>query len=164
MTLKLHTRSTPGITKQTADHTRGSGLTMARSPRVLIVEDDPAMSEMIATILSSQCINCLIRHSGSQAVKAFKNYDIDLIITDLRMGAGDGIELIESIRLSSFTPVIIVTGYSREYADRVRFLENVAVVGKPFESEDLLEMAERALDYGIETVRDDSGSSPEDFF
>jgi DNA-binding response OmpR family regulator len=143
---------------------KSSKLSLRSSPRVLIVEDDPAMSELIATLLSTQWIDCVIRRSGLQGSKAFRHYPVDLIITDLRMSEGDGIEMIERIRRFSPAPVIIVTGYSREYADRVRFLNHVAMIGKPFENEVLLELVERALEYGIDGTCEDATNHPDDEF
>jgi DNA-binding response OmpR family regulator len=115
-------------------------------PRILIVEDDMHLADVIATMLSRIWFNCFIRRSGAQGIKAFTHDPVDLIITDLRMEAGDGIALIKTIRQTSGVPVIIITGYAKEYADRVRFLDNVALLNKPFEWKTLIGLVERALD------------------
>ena len=71
---------------------------------------------------------------------------MDLIITDLKMESGDGIGLIQAIRRNSDVPVIIVTGFAGEYADRVRFLDKVALANKPFTWSLLVDLVERTLD------------------
>jgi len=114
-------------------------------PRILVVDDDPAMADLIAAMLESTWLNCVVRSSGAQGIQAFAGEPVDVIITDLRMAAGDGVALIESIRRTSLVPVIIVTGFAREFADRVRFLENVALIHKPFDRRQLMDLVERAL-------------------
>ena len=57
-----------------------------------------------------------------------------------------GSRLIQAVRRISQTPVIIVTGFAREYADHVRFLDNVAVINKPFETRTLMDTVELALE------------------
>jgi DNA-binding response OmpR family regulator len=115
-------------------------------PRILVVEDDPSMAEFIGALLRRNWFNSVVRFSGVQGIQEFISAPVDLIITDLRMQTGDGIALIEAIRRISQTPVIIVTGFASEYADRVRFLNNVAMVSKPFDSRVLVELIDKALD------------------
>jgi DNA-binding response OmpR family regulator len=119
---------------------------ISEPPRILIVEDDPHVAELIGTLLSRNWFNCVIRRSGAQGIQAFIHESVDLIITDLKMQAGDGVSLIESIRRMSSAPVIIITGFASEYADRIRFLDNVALIRKPFEPEALIALIDKALD------------------
>jgi DNA-binding response OmpR family regulator len=114
-------------------------------PRILIVDDDPAMSEIMARLLVGFRYTCVIRCSGAQATQAFCRERVDLIITDLRMAAGDGIALIATIRRTSRVPVIVVTGFEPEYTDRLRRLENVIVIKKPFECQKLVEAVKHSL-------------------
>jgi two-component system response regulator CpxR len=119
---------------------------IAEPPRIMIVEDDAQLAEIIAVMLRRVWFNCSVRRSGAQGIQAFIHDPVDLVITDLRMEAGDGIGLIESIRRTSRVPVIIVTGFAAQYADRVRFLDNVALLNKPFEWAALVDLVEKALD------------------
>jgi DNA-binding response OmpR family regulator len=118
---------------------------LAERPRILLVEDDPEMAELVATVLERNWFKCVVRRGGIQGTHAFVTDPVDLIITDLRMAAGDGVTLIEAIRRQSSSPVIIITGFAREYADRVRFLENVALINKPFDLQVLVDLVEIAL-------------------
>jgi signal transduction histidine kinase len=101
---------------------------------------------LLSVMLRRVWFNCSVRRSGAQGIQAFIHDPVDLVITDLRMEAGDGIALIESIRRTSRVPVIIVTGFAAQYADRVRFLDNVALLNKPFEWAALVDLVEKALD------------------
>ncbi len=118
------------------------------SPRVLIVDDDPALAHMIEVLLKDRWFDCVVRRSGAQAIDAFTHDDFDLIITDLNMAAGDGVTLVETIRRTSQTPVIIVTGFERQYTERMRSLGNIAVIRKPFDFDELLDTIEAALQAG----------------
>lgn len=115
-------------------------------PQILIVENDREMAELIATFLRGNWFNCEVRCTGAQGVEAFTHSPVDLIITDLKMDAGDGVAMIQSIRRVSQAPVIIITGFAGEYADRVRFLDNVALLSKPFDRQVLIDLVENALD------------------
>jgi DNA-binding response OmpR family regulator len=117
-------------------------------PQILIVENDRQMAELIATFLRGNWFNCEVRCTGAQGVEAFTRSPVDLIITDLKMDAGDGVAMIQSIRRISQAPVIIITGFAAEYADRVRFLDNVALLSKPFDRQVLIDLVENALDAG----------------
>jgi DNA-binding response OmpR family regulator len=119
---------------------------ISEPPRILIVEDDPQLAALIGTLLNRNWFNCVIRRSGAQGIQTFLRDPVDLIITDLRMQAGDGIALIQAIRRNSRAPVIIITGFAAEYADQVRFLDNVALLHKPFDAQTLVELIDKALD------------------
>jgi DNA-binding response OmpR family regulator len=123
---------------------------LAEEPRILIVEDDPEVGELIGALLRPNWCKCVIRRSGAQGILAFTSHPVDLVITDLRMQLGDGLDVIEAFRRTSQAPVIIVTGYAKEYANSVRFLDNVAVLNKPFEGSALVALVERALDRGFD--------------
>jgi DNA-binding response OmpR family regulator len=118
---------------------------LIQTPRILIVDDDPDLARMIGLLLEHRCFRCVVRYSGAQAIRAFAPGDVDLIITDLHMLCGDGVALIESIRRTSGVPVIVLTGFSNIYAQRLELLEGVVVMTKPVDARDLLEAVEKAL-------------------
>jgi DNA-binding response OmpR family regulator len=126
---------------------------LSEEPRILIVEDDPEVGELIGALLRPNWCKCVIRRNGAQGILAFTSHPVDLVITDLRMQLGDGLDVIEAFRRSSSAPVIIVTGYAKEYANSVRFLDNVAILHKPFEGPELVALVERALDRGFDKAR-----------
>lgn len=161
MTMKLHPHAAPRITMQVLKtslcelirdlppHPNDTiEFPITEPPHILIVENDRDMAELIAAFLRGNWFNCQVRCTGAQGVEAFVHTPVDLIITDLKMDAGDGIAMIQSIRRLSRTPVIIITGFAGEYADRVRFLDNVALLNKPFDRQVLIDLVENALDTG----------------
>jgi DNA-binding response OmpR family regulator len=108
--------------------------------RILVADDDRDIARMTSRFLGAHGYRCVTAGSGAQALAAFHEGGVDLLVTDLNMPVGNGVQLIQTIRLRSAVPVIIVTAYSREYADQVRFLPNVTLLNKPFEPEALLDL------------------------
>ncbi len=116
-----------------------------RKKNVLIVDDDEDIVRMISVLLENEGHCCTIGHTGAQGAVEFSVGDTDLVITDLNMPAGDGIALIERIRRTSDVPIIVVTAFDKEYANRVRAYRGVTVLRKPFDSEALIELVDADL-------------------
>ena len=96
-------------------------LELTEPPRILIVEDDPAIAQLIATLLESNWFYSV----APQQRRGCRHLSAGIDRPDhhgpsLHAG-GDGIALIQAVRRISQTPVIIVTGLRSEYADHVRF-------------------------------------------
>ncbi len=116
-----------------------------RTPTILVIDNDDALSIAISHRLEHYGYECVRAASGAQGLAAFKNNEIDLIITDLNMPAGNGVALATSIRQLSGVPIIVVTGFRDEFRREIRSIENVAVIEKPFNPEQLLELVEMEL-------------------
>ncbi|MFK8330421.1 response regulator [Pseudomonas sp. BJa5] len=85
----------------------------AAPQKVLIVDDNPKAREALASYLKAKGIKCLTAENAERALGYLKGErDIGLLITDLRMGPFDGLELIRKIRESekAALPIIIVSG------------------------------------------------------
>src|SRR5438128_1374705 len=106
--------------------------------RILLVDDDHQIVRLLRTVLESHDYECVTANSGAQGLGRFAEREVDLIITDLNMAIGDGITLIQTIRQSSDVPIVIVSGFAREWIGRIRFLSNVHVLPKPVEMAALL--------------------------
>ncbi|VVO40188.1 response regulator [Pseudomonas fluorescens] len=81
--------------------------------RVLIADDDKDARELLAEILGLDGIRCLTAANGKAALELLKsNKSIGLLITDLRMAPGDGLDLIRQVRESerAALPIIIISG------------------------------------------------------
>jgi DNA-binding response OmpR family regulator len=117
--------------------------------KVLVIDDDADLVQITAAFLKARGYRCVMARSGAQGLREFSSGDVDLVVTDLNMPAGDGVALVEAIRETSAVPVIIVSGCREEFADRVRFLPHVNVVEKPFESQALLQLIGMELSAGI---------------
>jgi two-component system OmpR family response regulator len=109
------------------------------NPHVLVVDDDPAMRELIGEYLSENDLRVTAVESGAEMTRVLKEYVVDVILLDLRLGGEDGLRLARQVRETSEIPLIIVTG-KKEEADRVMGLEMAAddYVTKPFSNRELL--------------------------
>src|SRR5471032_12680 len=92
------------------------------NPHVLVVDDDPAMRELIGEYLSENDLRVTAVESGAEMTRVLKEYVVDVILLDLRLGGEDGLRLARQVRETSEIPLIIVTG-KKEEADRVMGLE-----------------------------------------
>jgi len=126
-----------------------SELCMDRDPTVLVADDDRTMVQAITTRLESDGYRVIPAYDSYQALQTTRREHPDVLLSDVNMPAGDGIELLESIeRLIQDTDMHLVylTG---ERSQRVRQAAHqhgaFAVVYKPFNSRTLVETIERAL-------------------
>ncbi|KAB0497466.1 response regulator [Pseudomonas vancouverensis] len=122
--------------------------------RVLIVDDDKDARELLSEILALEGIRCLTAASGEAALKILvaeaeiKKPSIGLLITDLRMGHVDGLDLIRRIRESvrAALPIIIVSG-DADVKDAIAAM-HMSVVDfllKPIDASHLLALVKREL-------------------
>lgn len=83
--------------------------------RILLVDDEPEIREILADLLEDEGYNVLQAEDGEEAFNLFMSQDIDLVITDVRMPNKNGIELLKDIKQSGKdVDVIILTGQSDE--------------------------------------------------
>jgi len=109
------------------------------SSRILVVDDDQALSEMLGIVLQSEGFLPSFCPDGSQAVDAFRSEAPDLVLLDLMLPGVDGIEICRRIRQFSGTPIIMLTARS-DTSDVVAGLEVGAddYVVKPFDPKELV--------------------------
>jgi len=89
----------------------------SKNKKVLIVEDNPNMSNLLSDILL-QCFDLKSRQAqdGEDALALLKKESFDLVITDLIMPKMDGKELLKTLKQSfPQVPVVVITGYENEY-------------------------------------------------
>jgi len=113
--------------------------TPSTSPRVLVVDDDTALAEMIGIVLRTEGIDPTFCADGGEALLAFRATRPDLVLLDLMLPTLDGIQVCEQIRGESGTPIIMLTAKS-DTADIVKGLESGAddYVVKPFNPKELV--------------------------
>ncbi|THG30714.1 MtrAB system response regulator MtrA [Naasia lichenicola] len=107
--------------------------------RVLVVDDDTALAEMIGIVLRTEGIEPSFCADGSRALGVFRDVRPDLVLLDLMLPGIDGIHVCEQIRAESGTPIIMLTAKS-ETSDVVRGLESGAddYIVKPFNPKELV--------------------------
>jgi two-component system, OmpR family, response regulator len=109
------------------------------SGRILVVDDDPAVRHLISDYFGEHGIQIVSATGRSAVARQLAGEDPSAIILELRLGQGNGLDLLREIRSSSDVPVIILTSRSGEEVDRVVGLELGAddCLTKPFSIREL---------------------------
>ena len=107
--------------------------------KVLVVDDDTALAEMIGIVLRTEGFEPFFCADGSAAVEAFHTAKPDLVLLDLMLPGMDGIEVCARIREESGVPIIMLTAKS-DTTDVVKGLESGAddYIVKPFNPKELV--------------------------
>ena len=120
---------------------------MASKQKILIVDDDNNIAELISLYLTKECYDTKIVNDGEEAVREFHSFQPNLILLDLMLPGMDGFAVLEHIRGESCeTPVIFLTALGA-VADKVKGLRGGAedYIVKPFEPVELLARIEVVL-------------------
>ena len=117
--------------------------------RVLVVDDEPQITRVLRTVLSSQGYQVRTAAEGESALAIFKDWAPELVITDLYMPHMDGVELCRRIRAVSTVPIIVLSVKGEE-GTKVEALDSGAddYVTKPFGIDELLARVRAALRRG----------------
>lgn len=107
--------------------------------RILVVDDDTALAEMIGIVLRTEGFEPVFCADGSEALAKFQSSRPELVLLDLMLPGRNGIEVCADIRLESGVPIIMLTAKS-DTTDVVRGLESGAddYVVKPFNPKELV--------------------------
>ena len=119
---------------------------MAEKQRILIVDDDPSISELIALYLNKERYDTRCVEDGEEALRVFASYKPDLVLLDLMLPGMDGYQVCREIRSKSDTPVIMLSAKG-EVFDKVLGLELGAddYMIKPFDSKELVARVKAVL-------------------
>lgn len=120
-------------------------------PFVLVVEDDPAVRNLITTTLETQDYKFHTAINGSSAILEAVSHKPDVVLLDLGLPDMDGVEIIKKIRSWSQMPIIVISARSED-TDKIDALDAGAddYLTKPFSVEELLarlRVAFRRLNY-----------------
>jgi two-component system response regulator MtrA len=107
--------------------------------KVLVVDDDAALAEMLGIVLRTEGFDSRVCPSGDKAMAAFRDYRPDVVLLDLMLPGKDGIDVCKEIRAESGVPIVMLTAKS-DTVDVVVGLESGAddYVAKPFKPKELL--------------------------
>ena len=85
----------------------------ADQTKVLIIDDDDAMTDMLKLILEPNEFEVFISHSGPEGIKAAHKFNPDVIILDLIMPDMDGWEVCKAIRSFSEVPILVISAINK---------------------------------------------------
>jgi two-component system, OmpR family, response regulator MtrA len=107
--------------------------------RVLVVDDDAALAEMLGIVLRGEGFEPTFVSDGDKAVEVFRESRPDLVLLDLMLPGSDGIDVCRQIRAESGVPIVMLTAKT-DTVDVVLGLESGAddYIMKPFKSKELV--------------------------
>lgn len=119
---------------------------MVTKQKILIVDDDENIAELISLYLMKECFDTMMVHDGEEALSAFESYSPNLILLDLMLPGIDGYQVCREIRAKSNTPIIMLSAKG-EVFDKVLGLELGAddYIIKPFDSKEMVARVKAVL-------------------
>ena len=119
---------------------------MAAKQKILIVDDDNNIAELISLYLTKEMYETRIAEDGEEALSIFREFDPNLVILDLMLPGKDGYEVCREIRQMKDTPVIMLSAKGETF-DKVLGLELGAddYMIKPFDSKELVARVKAVL-------------------
>ncbi len=119
---------------------------MAEKQKIMIVDDDTNIAELISLYLMKECFETLIVNDGEEAIEKFKEFKPNLILLDLMLPGIDGYEVCREVRKVSQIPIIMLSAKG-EVFDKVLGLELGAddYIIKPFDSKELVARVKAVL-------------------
>ncbi len=133
---------------------------MVSKQKILIVDDDENIAELISLYLTKECFDTMMVYDGEEALTAFDTYQPNLILLDLMLPGIDGYQVCREIRTRSSVPVIMLSAKG-EVFDKVLGLELGAddYIIKPFDSKELVARVKAVLRRFQNGSRSESSSS-----
>lgn len=109
------------------------------SARILVIDDEPQITRVLRAALAAQSYDVRIANDPEEGLRVFKEWQPDLVITDLMMPGMSGVEVCRAIRARAATPVLVLSVREHERA-KVEALDAGAddYVTKPFGIQELL--------------------------
>ena len=119
---------------------------MAEKQKILIVDDDANIAELISLYLMKECYETQIVGDGEEALKVFASFRPNLILLDLMLPGMDGYQVCRELRKTSQVPIIMLSAKG-EIFDKVLGLELGAddYMIKPFDSKELVARVKAVL-------------------
>ena len=119
---------------------------MVNKQKILIVDDDENIAELISLYLTKECFDTMMVHDGEEALVAFDTYQPNLMLLDLMLPGIDGYQVCREIRARANTPIIMLSAKG-EVFDKVLGLEMGAddYIMKPFDSKEMVARVKAVL-------------------
>ena len=94
---------------------------MASKQKILIVDDDNNIAELISLYLTKECYDTKIVNDGEEAVREFHSFQPNLILLDLMLPGTDGFSICRAVRAQKDIPILMVTTLGKD-ADKIHGL------------------------------------------
>ena len=119
---------------------------MVAKQKILIVDDDVNIAELISLYLTKECYDTRMVHDGEEALAVYEQYQPNLILLDLMLPGIDGYQVCRELRATSQVPIIMLSAKG-EIFDKVLGLELGAddYMMKPFDSKELVARVKAVL-------------------
>ena len=133
---------------------------MVSKQKILIVDDDEHIAELISLYLTKECFDTRIEHDGQSAITAFKEYMPDVVLLDIMLPGKDGYQVCREIRMESNVPIIMLSAKTDVF-DKVLGLELGAddYMIKPFDSKELVARVKALLRRANQTTSTTTGGA-----
>jgi len=135
------------IKERIMEHLAIKVLMMNKGPRILVVDDEEIARKNLTHILTREQYDVVAVADGGQALRELETAAYDVVLTDLRMGRTDGMDLLDRVRLKyPDTKVILVTGFAT-VPSAIEAMQKGAFhyIAKPFKLDEVRETVKRAL-------------------
>ncbi len=126
--------------------------------RVLIVDDSQLERVILGRIIGQAGHECHFASGGLEALETYLRGGLDILVTDLEMPDGGGLELIEALRaLLPEAPIIVVSGMGPDVLAEAESKGALAAFSKPVDPDALLEAVAQAVPPGEMMIRERAG-------
>lgn len=134
---------------------------MVNKQKILIVDDDENIAELISLYLAKECFDTKIVGDGESALEMIKTYQPNIMLLDIMLPGIDGYEVLREVRKSSNLPIIMLSAKG-EVFDKVLGLELGAddYIMKPFDSKEMVARVKAVLRRFQPTIQ--TANTPED--
>lgn len=109
--------------------------------KLLIVDDETDLCEVLSWDFEELGVKVIKANSGNSAIEILNKEKIDIVLTDIKMPEGDGVELLEYIykNISTIKAVYLMTGYSDYPEQKLTEIGMRKLFKKPVRTEDIIE-------------------------
>lgn len=110
---------------------------------ILVVDDESDIRELFREELEESGAVVQEAENGVDAFKIFQAGKVDAIISDIRMPGGDGVDLVKNVKTENADlPIYLITGFADYTGNELKLLGVEAVVFKPFDIAEVVQMVE----------------------
>ena len=120
---------------------------MAEQGRILVVDDEAGVRELLSVVLSRDGYEVLTSADGAAGLSAFRRGGVELVLQDLKMPGMDGLELLKALKSDDpLVPVMVLTAFATwDNAVEAMRLGAYDYLKKPFDNEQVRRAAEQAV-------------------